>query len=185
MTALALFLGALGWSLSEYCIHRWLGHDRRFIRNLFGRQHTAHHGKGNHFAPVWMKFAAAVLLTVLLIGPATLVAGPTLGPTFVAGYISLYVYYELLHQLEHTWRGFGPYGRWARRHHFYHHFHNPAVNHGVSSPLWDIVFGTYEKPGVVVMPERLAPPWLVDPTTGDVYASLLGSYRLRKAHRRA
>jgi hypothetical protein len=38
------------------------------------------------------------------------------------------------------------------------------MNHGVTSPLWDIVFRTYERPVVVRVPRRHAPklPWLLD-----------------------
>ncbi len=55
---IALFLGALTWSFSEYCIHRWLGH--RFTKNFFGKEHVAHHSKGNYFASSWKKLTAAV-----------------------------------------------------------------------------------------------------------------------------
>ncbi len=180
MILFALLLGAAGWSFSEYCIHRWLGHDRRFTGNLFGREHIAHHGKGDYFAPTYKKVAAAVAVAAVLIGPAILVAGPALGSAFVAGFVSFYGYYELLHRLEHVWEGFGAYGRWARRHHFHHHFHNPAMNHGVTSPIWDHVFGTYEVPGVVAVPEKLKMRWLVDPATGEIHEHLQGAYSLRR-----
>ncbi len=52
---LAALAGALTWSFMEYCIHRWLGHDRRFIKNPFGSEHTAHHSQGDYFAPTWKK----------------------------------------------------------------------------------------------------------------------------------
>jgi sterol desaturase/sphingolipid hydroxylase (fatty acid hydroxylase superfamily) len=183
----AVCLGAVGWSLSEYWIHREAGHNPKLLKsvfNLFGREHVAHHGRGNYFAPSWKKLGAAVAASALLIGPAVLIAGPTVGTAFVVGFVSFYLYYELLHRLEHVHEGIGRYGRWARRHHFHHHFHNPRMNHGVTSPIWDHVFGTHEEPGVVAVPEKLAMRWLIDPATGDVHAHLSDLYALRRVPRR-
>ena len=36
------------------------------------------------------------------------------------------------------------------------------ANHGVSTLVWDKVFGTYERPDRVRVPRRLALRWLVD-----------------------
>lgn len=183
-SGIAVLLGALGWSFSEYWIHRELGHNPKLIHNPFGREHVVHHSQGNAFAATWKKLVVAVAIAGLLLAPAILVAGARLGSAFVCGYIAFYLYYELLHRLEHVHRGIGPYGRWARAHHFWHHFHNPRANHGVTSSLWDHVFGTCEKPGCVMVPERLAMAWLVNPHTGDVWDDLQGRFALRRLDKR-
>lgn len=177
---IAALAGALSWSLAEYCIHRWLGHDRRLVKNPFGDEHTAHHSRGNYFAPTWKKLAVAIIVTACLIGPATFLAGETVGAGYVLGFVSFYLFYEALHRLEHVHEGIGAYGRWARRHHFYHHFHDPSVNHGVTSPVWDHVFGTYVEAGVIRVPEKLKMDWLCDDNTGDVHPHLTASYQLRR-----
>lgn len=182
---LAFLLGAVGWSLSEYWIHRELGHNPKRLKNPFGTEHIAHHGKGNYFASSWKKGGAAMGGAALLIGPSVLVVGPVYGTSFVLGFVGFYLYYELLHRLEHVIEGVGPYGRWARRHHFWHHFHNPRANHGVTSPVWDHVFGTYEEPGIVRVPEKMAMSWLCDGETGDVHSHLREHFELRRAPRRA
>jgi sterol desaturase/sphingolipid hydroxylase (fatty acid hydroxylase superfamily) len=183
--AIALFLGALTWTLLEYCIHRWLGHDARFRPNVFAKEHIRHHSQGDYFAPTLKKGGAAVVALVLVTPPAILVAGTTLGAAYAIGLVGFYVVYEILHRREHTSRGIGPYGRWARRHHFWHHFGDSSKNHGVTSPIWDLVFGTYQAPGVIVVPERLKMQWLTDPTTGDVHDDLRAWYELRRARRAA
>lgn len=160
--------GAFTWTLAEYVIHRWAGHDKRFRRNAFGREHIRHHIEGNYFSPTWKKVVLAVGLTALLSGPAALLLGPANGLAFVAGLMTFYGCYELLHRRDHTHPGIGAYGRWLRRHHFYHHFENARMNHGVTSPIWDLVFGTYRKPDVIHVPERLAMRWLRDPASGEV-----------------
>jgi len=40
-------VGAASWTLLEYVIHRWGGHDRRFRRTPFGVEHIRHHIAGN------------------------------------------------------------------------------------------------------------------------------------------
>ena len=177
---LAFALGALTWSLLEYTLHRRLGHDRRLVRATpFGTEHTAHHSRGNYFAPTWKKALAALLFVGLVAPPAVLVAGTASGAAYTAGLVGFYLTYELLHRLLHVWAGVGPYARWARRHHFYHHFHDPRLNHGVTSPLWDVVFGTYARPERIAVPRKLAMRWLVDPASGSVRAHLGRDYQLR------
>ena len=168
--ALALVLGVLTWTFLEYVIHRWAGHDRRFRKTPFGVEHVRHHAEGNYFAPSWKKLAIATVASALLSAPAIAIAGVAPGIAYVAGLMGFYGLYEVVHRLEHTHAGVGPYGRWARRHHFHHHFVDPRTNHGVTSPLWDVVFGTYRVPGIITVPPRLCMRWLKDPRTGDVAA---------------
>ena len=106
------------------------------------------------------------------------------GLAYAVGLVGFYCAYEVLHRRLHVSEGVGAFGRWARRHHFYHHFHDPAANHGVTSPLWDLVFGTRKVvTEAVVVPEKLAMPWLVDPRSGEVHPHLSGRFTL-KARRR-
>jgi sterol desaturase/sphingolipid hydroxylase (fatty acid hydroxylase superfamily) len=168
-TMLVVLAGAFTWTFLEYVIHRWLGHDRRFRGNPFGVEHVRHHVEGNYFAPSYKKLIAAMLAAVVIAIPAILAMGTPLGLAFVAGLIGFYGVYEIMHRLEHVHGGFGPYGRWARKHHFVHHFVDAKTNHGVTSPLWDFVFGTYLKPDRITVPRKLAMQWLVDPKTGQVH----------------
>jgi sterol desaturase/sphingolipid hydroxylase (fatty acid hydroxylase superfamily) len=177
---LAVIAGILTWSLMEYLIHRFAGHSRGFAKkNPFGIEHTAHHSRGDYFAPWWKKLLFSFGF-LAVIGPvAVLVAGTELGITYTLGLVGFYVAYEVLHRALHSWEGVGPYARWARRHHFHHHFHDPKVNHGVTSPIWDLVFGTYRRPRQIVVPVKLAMRWLRDPATGEVYPRLARDYALR------
>jgi sterol desaturase/sphingolipid hydroxylase (fatty acid hydroxylase superfamily) len=175
----AVACGVVSWTLLEYLIHRWMGHDRRFRRSPFGVEHLRHHVEGNYFAPMSKKLIAAVLFIAVLIGPALALAGLAHGAAYIAGLVGFYGVYEWLHRREHTHAGIGPYGRWARRHHFHHHFADGRVNHGVTSPIWDLVFGTYETPGVIRVPGKLCMAWLVDPVTGNVRREHAARYQLR------
>jgi sterol desaturase/sphingolipid hydroxylase (fatty acid hydroxylase superfamily) len=175
----AIVSGVLTWTLLEYLIHRWMGHDRRFKRTPFGVEHIRHHIEGNYFAPTWKKVIAAAFIVAVLSGPAIAIAGAANGLAYVAGLITFYATYELLHRREHTHAGIGPYGRFVRRHHFHHHFVDGRTNHGVTTPLWDLVFGTYQRPTIIPVPRRLCMEWLLDPSTDDVRVEHAGTYRLK------
>jgi sterol desaturase/sphingolipid hydroxylase (fatty acid hydroxylase superfamily) len=174
----SLLLGALAWTLLEYVIHRWLGHDSRTRPNPFAAEHVRHHSQGDYFAPAWKKALAAVLFAGVLIAPSIALAGALVGSSFVVGLITMYVAYEVLHRRDHTHPGRGSYMRFLRRHHFYHHFMDPSSNHGVTTPMWDWVFGTLRAPEVIRVPPKLAMRWLVDPGTGRVRPAYARHYEL-------
>ena len=178
----AALSGAFTWTFLEYCIHRWLGHKHR--GNGFEKEHTRHHSQGDYFAPSWKKALAAILALIVMIAPACFVAGPINGTAFAVGFAISYLMYEWLHRREHTHPGSGAYGTWARRHHFFHHFEDPSKNHGVTSPIWDLVFGTYAKPGVVRVPEKLKMRWLTD-ETGTVREFYAQHYEIRHPRKRS
>jgi sterol desaturase/sphingolipid hydroxylase (fatty acid hydroxylase superfamily) len=179
--ALCALAGAFTWTFLEYVIHRWLGHDPRYRRTPFGVEHVRHHIEGNYFAPTWKKLLAAPVVAFVLAVPAVPILGVSLGLAYVAGLMGFYGVYEVLHRLEHVWAGLGPYGRWARRHHFTHHFVDARYNHGVTTPLWDLVFGTYKRVDVITVPRKLAMRWLADPATGEVRVEHAGTYVIAKA----
>lgn len=183
--AFALFLGILTWSFMEYSIHRWLGHDRKTMPNFFSVEHLRHHSEGNYFAPMTKK-VGAVAVAMALIGTPAYLAFEVAGVAYVAGLLGFYLFYEILHRLEHTHGATTAYGRWARRHHFHHHFHNPKMNHGVTSPLWDVVFGTYQHPAAVItVPQRLQMPWLAEEGSDRVHDRWAEHYAIRTAKRAA
>ncbi len=175
--------GVLTWTLLEYLIHRWMGHDRRFRRTPFGVEHIRHHVEGNYFAPTWKKMIAAAVITVVVGVPAAALVGTAAGVAYVAGLICFYGIYEWLHRREHTHAGIGPYGRFVRRHHFHHHFADGRTNHGVTTPIWDLVFGTYETPTIIKVPPKLCMAWLLDPSTGDIREEHRATYQLGKSAR--
>ena len=58
-----------------------------------------------------------------------------------------------------------------------HHRAGARVCYGVSLPLWDHVFGTWEDPGVIKVPRRMALSWLVD-EHGEVRPEYRDRYEL-------
>ncbi|RME51270.1 MAG: hypothetical protein D6795_08560 [Deltaproteobacteria bacterium] len=182
-TLLFFAFGTLCWSFGEYALHNWVGHEGRG-RNEFSREHLRHHSEPGYFSPTPTKVRAA-LPVLSLIALGTIVAfGPSGGVGFTLGFGLAYAGYEVLHRRLHTHPPRTRYGAFLRKHHFFHHFGNPSLNHGVSSPIWDIVFGTYRKPSRVIVPARHRFSWLCDPETGEVLPEYAAVYRLKPEGRR-
>jgi sterol desaturase/sphingolipid hydroxylase (fatty acid hydroxylase superfamily) len=132
-------------------------------RGLPSREHLRHHAEYDSVLEKWW-FAWAGIIGVgvaLGINGAKLL-GPV-GCCVGIGWVAGYGFYDWIHYRAHRRPIAHPYERWVRRHHFHHHFGHPTVNHGVTTPVWDMVFGTYERvEGPIRVPRRLAMRWLVD-----------------------
>lgn len=176
LRALPWLLGGVAtWSLLEYLIHRFLGHAKKG-RNPFRVEHVQHHATTHYFAPTLKKaMVAAPVIAVAWTGLAFLL-GAVEGSAYALGLSTMYVAYEVAHRRAHTHPPTGPYSRWLRRNHFHHHFKNPRANHGVTSPIWDRVFGTHEEPVQIRVPEKHSMTWLVDPATGEVRDEFAADY---------
>ena len=79
-----------------------------------------------------------------------------------SGWAAGYAAYEQFHWREHHRPPLGPWERAARRRHFAHHFGAPRTNYGVTTALWDHVFGTFRPPVTVRVPAQQAMPWLLN-----------------------
>ncbi len=184
-------LGGLAWSASEYAIHRFVGHGpaRRRAETWrarlspsglaaeFNVEHVAHHADPSYFAPTSHKLLAAAVAVPAVSSALAPFVGKRNAFAFATGLSATYLGYELLHRGIHTHGPTGPYSRWMRRHHLHHHHRTPRDNHGVTSPLWDLVFGTNVPPGRVAVPRAAAPSWMLD-ERGDLRAELAEDYEL-------
>jgi sterol desaturase/sphingolipid hydroxylase (fatty acid hydroxylase superfamily) len=175
--AIWLALGAGLWTFAEYALHHWLGHLPRGQRP-FSREHLAHHTDTTYFTPTRLKILAGLAVAAGAGPLAVWGLGPWSGVALVAGFVGGYAFYEITHRRTHTHAPIGAYGRWTHRHHLTHHFNKPHHNHGVSTPLWDMIFGTYYRAEKVRVPRRHAMEWLVDPQTGEVREEYRDDYVL-------
>lgn len=160
MEYIFLFSGIVLWTFLEYVIHRFIGHQKK-ENNPVTVEHHRHHREGGYFAPAWKKLLLAIVVVSALTISVHLFAGWINGFAFAIGFSGMYLVYEAFHKILHLWAPLTLYGRWVRRHHFYHHFKNPAKNHGVTTPVWDIVFGTYAPVKMKLrVPQKMAMQWL-------------------------
>ncbi len=173
----AMLVGAVSWTAVEYGLHRVAMHELRG-RGLASREHLKHHADVTYFSPASKKIASAAGTTAVAFPAVTALAGRRWASAFTAGLIGAYFGYEVAHRRTHTHPPRNRYGRWARRSHLHHHFGAPMQNFGVTSPVWDRLWGTYDDPGVVVVPERMAPEWLLD-DNGQVKPEFGDDYRVK------
>ena len=146
-------LGYLIWTIIEYFGHRFLFHYE-FPGRIGARIHFLIHGV-HHVHP---NDPLRLVMPVLLSGPIMLIAllvvrllfGLPLGYPVLAGFMSGYLAYDLVHYYLHHGEPHTRLGRFMRRAHMLHHFRDPTRNFGVSAPWWDYVFRT-----VYAGPERL------------------------------
>ncbi len=162
--AVAFPVGWALWTLAEYLLHRFAMHHLHG-KGIMSREHLEHHVAAgwsfdvNHI----LSWTGMLLVGAVLWAPlGWLVGGLPVGITVAVGWAFGYFFYEYQHAASHLRAPRNRYEHLVRRHHFHHHFGTPMANHGVSIPVWDKVFGTYERPERVRVPRRLALPWLVD-----------------------
>lgn len=137
--------GALLISLVEYCLHRWVfhftAHNQKERLRLF-LLHGYHHDFPNDpmrlvLPPIaiW-PVAAAFLITYHF------VFGAYFWP-MVAGSATGYIAYDWVHYYTHHFMPKTRAGKFIKRYHMLHHHDSPDQRYGITSPLWDLVFGTY------------------------------------------
>jgi sterol desaturase/sphingolipid hydroxylase (fatty acid hydroxylase superfamily) len=72
-------------------------------------------------------------------------------PPAFAGFIFGYILYDEIHYATHHAPLKGKVGLFLKHHHVKHHYQDPNKRFGVSSPLWDYIFGTADREQAVVV----------------------------------
>lgn len=160
MFLLYITLGMLTWTLVEYLLHRFLGHEHKG-NNFFKHEHVQHHAKANYFAPAYKKAIAATIVASSMLLIFQLFLSWYFSICFVLGFLGMYISYEYTHYRYHYAPPVSAPFILLRKHHFYHHFHNPKMNHGVTTRLWDRVFGTFVRVELVHVPKQMNLKWLM------------------------
>lgn len=143
-------------------MHRFLGHDLK-VKTLFKKEHTRHHAETNYFAPLTYKILAAVPVCGLAILLVSYLSGSwELGTAFISGFLAMYSFYEWFHWTIHAQAPKTKLGMKLRKHHLAHHFHNPKMNHGVTTRIIDKLTGTLLPIEVVKIPKNIPLPWLFE-----------------------
>jgi sterol desaturase/sphingolipid hydroxylase (fatty acid hydroxylase superfamily) len=138
-TLLLAVAGVIGWTFTEYLVHRYLFHIRpgKFQYMIHGVHHEYPRDKERLMMP---PLPGIVLLTVFT--GIWFIVFRAHTPAYMAGFVIGYVGYTFIHYILHTWKPI-PGLKFLWTHHLKHH--NPAFEDkafGVSSPLWDLLLGT-------------------------------------------
>ncbi len=142
--------GLLFWTLLEYVLHRWVFHftpspNSELAQDVHFLIHGVHHDWPHDPDRLVMPPVLSILIAIILGYPLYLIIGPRYFDGFFAGLISGYIWYDMTHYAVHHMKPRSDLGAKLRRHHYLHHFKTPDARYGVSTPLWDVVFGTMPK----------------------------------------
>lgn len=129
--------GLVSWSLIEYLMHRFVLHGIE----PFKTWHTIHHERPG--ALIATPTALTVtLITLLVFTPAFIASSIWHALSVTAGVVVGYVTYSLCHHATHHWRAKGRWLLERKRWHALHHGRGGDQCYGVTSNIWDWVFGT-------------------------------------------
>jgi sterol desaturase/sphingolipid hydroxylase (fatty acid hydroxylase superfamily) len=142
--ALTFIGGIFFWSFFEYIAHRFLFHMisnkpslQRFAYTLHGNHHHYPRDRQRLFMPP----VPSVILASAIFGLMYLMMRQNTF-MFFPGFILGYLMYGSMHYAIHAWN---PPFKWMKglwRNHHLHHYKNEHHGFGVSSTIWDHVFGT-------------------------------------------
>jgi sterol desaturase/sphingolipid hydroxylase (fatty acid hydroxylase superfamily) len=143
---LGLLLGGLFmWTFAEYVLHRWLFHymgPRQWQRRVHFVLHGVHHDFPQDADRLVFPLGASIPLGIVFYLLFRVLVGPVLTDPLFVGFVLGYLAYDGTHYAIHHFRMSSRWGKWIKRHHMIHHHTGIEARWGVSSPLWDWVFGT-------------------------------------------
>ena len=139
-------LGLFVWTITEYVMHRFVFHyvpeDKPWALRLHFIFHGVHHDYPSDVRRLVLPPSVSIPLATLFyfLFNAILPAGEIWG--FFPGFILGYLIYDLTHYAIHHFNFKGSIWKKIKQHHMLHHYQDPNKGYGVSSPLWDKVFGS-------------------------------------------
>ncbi|MFO0610142.1 MAG: sterol desaturase family protein [Polyangiales bacterium] len=153
LAALSVAAGGLVWTFTEYMLHRYVFHlapKGPVSSFIYFQSHGIHHQYPDDFyrllmvPPVSLPLAGLFYLGFRAVLPAAVLPGAFAG--FILGYLAYdYIHFAVHHFKPPRAAWAEPIARWfkaARRRHLVHHFDDHHRGYGVSTGLWDHVFGT-------------------------------------------
>jgi sterol desaturase/sphingolipid hydroxylase (fatty acid hydroxylase superfamily) len=135
---LIFILGLFAWTLVEYVIHGVLAHEHRtFVTAL----HDVHHRD-----PRAVFAMHSYIPTVIVFALVPAIFGLAPGVILLCGILTGFAVYELVHYRIHFAAPSCAIEARLRARHLAHHMAEPDAIFGVTTRLWDIVFGTEPAP---------------------------------------
>lgn len=148
---LLLVTGLLSWGLIEYALHRFIFHydarsesGRKFVYTA----HLSHHEDPGATDQLFTSLRLSVPIAAVYYLLAWAAAGSWRAAVYLfIGLVAGYFCYEWLHfQAHHGSPHLRPL-RYLRKYHLLHHHRTPGLRFGVTSPLFDLAFGTFRPAG--------------------------------------
>ncbi|RNI21874.1 sterol desaturase family protein [Rufibacter latericius] len=138
-------LGLVVWTLSEYLLHRFVFHfvpKAPWALRLHFIFHGVHHDYPNDAKRLVMPPSASIpMATVLYLFFGLFLNGGSLH-AFFAAFLTGYLVYDISHYALHHFNFKSEFWKNLKKHHMLHHYSDATKGYGVSSALWDKVFGS-------------------------------------------
>ena len=155
-------LGLAATPFADYAWHAWVAHGKRPDPSREG--HLEHHRTARDVVDPWQEMrenAGRVARTACVAGLGLAAAlGAAKAAPITLGLVLGYVGTTLGHARYHERAPRGRVEEWMWRFHWHHHAADARVNFGLTTPIFDFVFGTAVVPETVTIPARMAPAWL-------------------------
>ena len=147
VVTLLFFGGWLFFTLLEYVMHRWVFHMS--IHNVARKKlqylaHGLHHEFPKDKKRLAMPVPASLLLALVFFSFFWVIMR-TYTYGFLPGVLVGYASYLFVHYLVHAYQVPKNYFKFLWVNHAIHHYKDDTVVFGVSSQLWDYIFGTMPK----------------------------------------
>jgi sterol desaturase/sphingolipid hydroxylase (fatty acid hydroxylase superfamily) len=136
--------GLLAWTLMEWLAHRAMHLKLRsqWLSRIQDEAHLRHHREPDDLEHSVLRLRASLPISAFILIAARVVAGGwPAAITWTAGVLIGYMLYEFVHLTSHG-QPRSPVLRKLHSYHLRHHFQQSDRGFGVTSPLWDWVFGT-------------------------------------------
>lgn len=140
-----VMFGVFVWTITEYLLHRFIFHLE--LKSEFGKKihfifHGVHHDYPSDSRRLVMPPSVSIPLATLFYLLFRFLIGDVAVYPFFAGFLSGYLFYDMTHYAVHHFNMHSKFWLALKHHHIKHHYKDPDRGFGVSSPLWDIIFGT-------------------------------------------
>ncbi len=148
-TFLVVFLLAIfSWTFAEYILHRYLFHwisENKYIQRFHFIMHGSHHlypkDEERLLMPPIPGLIMATILFSIFYFIFWMIGLPHLTWAFFPGFFLGYLLYSFLHRATHVNKPPKKF-KYLWKHHSLHHYKYPDKAFGVSTTLWDRIFGT-------------------------------------------
>ncbi len=141
------FLGALTFTWVEYMVHRYIFHMSTETEKRAKMQYTmhgVHHEYPKDKERLAMPPVLSISISTILLFMLRLVLGDLVF-SFLPGFLVGYAYYLSIHYMVHAFQPPKNFFRILWINHSMHHYKDGVEIFGVSSPLWDYIYGTIAK----------------------------------------
>jgi sterol desaturase/sphingolipid hydroxylase (fatty acid hydroxylase superfamily) len=138
-------IGIFVWSFVEYVMHRFVFHlppKGKIMERLHFIFHGVHHDYPMDKLRLVLPPSVSIPLATALYFLFKLIFNDIQMSAFFPGFILGYLFYDIGHYAMHHYNFKSGIMKKIKQHHMLHHYQDADKGYGVSSPFWDLIFGS-------------------------------------------